>query len=48
MRVETLEVIDGVESWRKALVQPEPFIVAGVNYYIKITHDTNFMQKYDV
>ncbi|GMI09763.1 hypothetical protein TrLO_g392 [Triparma laevis f. longispina] len=39
LRMSTADVIEGIEDWRNGLVNPEPFIVAGENYLLKIIKD---------
>ncbi|GMI02818.1 hypothetical protein TrVE_jg10630 [Triparma verrucosa] len=39
LRMATANVIEGIEDWRNGLVNPEPFVVAGENYLLKIIKD---------
>jgi hypothetical protein len=46
MRAATIEVVEGIASWRTSLAQPEPFRVRGQNYLVKAVDDSSFMQKF--
>jgi len=38
------KVIQEILHWRNGLVHPEPFMVAGENYLLKLIHDTEILR----
>jgi hypothetical protein len=44
LRFATVTVIEAILHWRNGLVHPEPFMVAGENYLLKIIHDVEILR----
>lgn len=45
LRHASLDVVDQIRRWRQSLVQPEPFLVQGQNYLLKMASDTDFLKS---
>ena len=44
LRFASMRVVEGILDWRKGLVNPEPFLVAGTNYLLKMIRDLEILR----